>query len=544
MRERLRLAARPLHCLLLSLVSSASLAAYGGLGCASSAGDGAKLDPSPSSGGSSATGTVVIKFLDPPLELAPREQRELQLVVTPARAHHVQLTLLGAESAATAPDDAALDHAEVETNAAGLARVVLTAPSAPTTFALRAQVGSASATLPITMSSTALLTLILHPRYEGRRAFSGYTATAYPGVSCVEIAPGMAPNAGLLVRANPDAPLELVDVPAAAKIAVVVSAGSVARGCTTVQSPLPRADTDVSVELKDVAINLAETKLDTLFALEAGDTAFADELTSALSVVTLALRNDAESELSAVLDAMAASLSGSRRTTFDDARSEASWDTRLASAGAEPLSKALERWSEQARPALSARTIEAKLAKNDDQGATPSLTLSRIGDAPAADIELSVDADSWATDTSDTLALAASVSWPASSLLTALVAAPARAETGLQDVAAALSQVLGCQTLGERMTGGDEDSVVAFAQQCDAACATALCDGAVDALWQAARAASGSESTQLSLQVSGAATLGAKTQIVSLSGNWVGRLSHGDEETQTGGAFAGFAPRE
>lgn len=545
MRERLRLATWPLHYALFALFSSAWLLAYGGVGCSASASDGGPMVVEPASGGSAGQGSVTIKFVDAPVELTPREQRSLEVAIAPPMTYHVRFALLGPDSTGTAPDDAALDHDALETDSRGTATVVLTAPSAPTEFTLRAQVGTTVATLPVTMSSTARVKLVLLPQYAGHRAFNSYTATAYLDASCDEIAPDMAPNAALLVRSTLDVPLELVDVPAAAKLAVVVTAGGVARGCATVEAPLPDADTEVSVELSDLPLNLEATKLDALLDLDAKDTAFPGELAAASIVVTDAVRNEADSDLAALLDALSSGLSSSRRTAFDDARAEAEWDRTLLPGRENMLSEAIERWSRQARPALFARLLEARLQKDDERGAAPSFTVSRFGGASAADSALTVTPGSWAADSSDTLALSVSLAWPPSALLTAVVAGPAQAETGLQDVPAALADLIDCDALATAMTNGPGEKELAFARQCDADCVAARCASALATMWERARDASGATRAQLLLQVSGAATLGDKAQAVALNGSWVGRLQHGDEDTsQTGGEFSAFATRD
>jgi hypothetical protein len=548
MRERPRLLANRLFCVLVPLFASALAAALGGVSCAAEDSDGGSSSTlPPATGGSSSMGVVAVSFDESTIEVSPREERMIRIQVKPPAAYRVTLSLLSADAAGTAPDDAALDRREVETDSMGRANVVLTAPSAPTSFTLRAQVGAAAATLAVNVSSDASVKLVLHPSYTGHRKIVAYTASAYLGAKCEDIPVDADPNPELLVRAAANAPLELVDVPAVANLAVVVSAGALARGCVTVNAPLPETETDLNVELTDLPLALGATTLDTVLGLDAKETVFNALLDTALTTVQDAMRNGADNDIAALLDEMEAAFTGSRHEAFALAREASGWDsslvTSLGKGSDSRLISAVQRWSQQGRSALTARLVEARLTASDEPS-VPKLVVSRIGGVPLADVDLSVTPESWTADSSDTLAFAVTLSWPPASLLTALAIAPAQVETGIGDVPEALAQVLSCDRVLSAMTASKGDASAAFAELCDADCVSAHCAAALDSIWTRARDASGKDTVTLSILASGAATVGDSAEAVALSGSWVGRLRAGSEPNATGGAIVGYSPRK
>ena len=105
-------------------------------------------------------------------ELVAREQTVLRVRARPAKVYHLRFAL------PTSGGDAVLDQAEGDTGPDGIASVQLTAPSAPTTFDVRASSGGRSASLTVTVKDTGFATLQVQPLYAGFRPITTWVASA------------------------------------------------------------------------------------------------------------------------------------------------------------------------------------------------------------------------------------------------------------------------------------------------------------------------------------------------------------------------------
>lgn len=487
----------------------------------------------------------MLQFQDTPIQVLPREERRITVKVTPPGAYAVRFALLAAETD-VAPVDAALDRGEVVSDASGLASVVLTAPSAASDFSLRAQVGAAWVTTPISVVPGALVSLSVHPNYLGHRTVSEWTASVHVGVSCEDFRDGVISDSALLVRGTGDAPLRLEDVPAADKLAVTLRADAFARGCTTIEQPPADTDTEVTVTVTDLPIELHTTTLDVSLGVDAKDAAFSADLDVALKAAQLALRNDALDDVTAVLDDMQASLNGGSASKFAQARADAGWDTSLSLSlgrGAETrLSDALARYSRVGRaPLFSSQAFEGRLS-GDGSTDAPNFEVQRVAGIAADEIGLSAAASSWSVDSTDTLAFATSLRWTPSALLASLAIPPASAETGATDVPSAFALLLSCPKVAVALAA-DADAASSLLAVCPASCLETTCEAALVRMWDRVLSASGDIATEMSVLATGAASVGPDRQIIALDGTWVGRLTREEWLAQSGGALKGYEPR-
>lgn len=501
-------------------------------------------------GGMPPAPQLELKFQDTPIQVLPREERRITVEVSPPSAYTVRFALLAGEApGAATPLDAALDRSEVVSDASGIASVILTAPSAASDFSLRAQVGAIWTATAISVVPGALVSLAVRPSYLGHRVVSEaeWTASVHVGVGCEDFRDGTIPDSALLVRGTGDAPLRLEDVPAATKLAVTLRADSFARGCTTLDQPAPGMDTEVTVTVNDLPILLEETTLQVSLGLDAKDPAFSVEFDAALAAVQLALRNDAASDPSAVLDDMQASLNSGSAIKFAQAREEAAWDEQLSLAlgrGADTrLSDAIARYARAGRaPLFSPQAFEGRLSGSALSEA-PNFEIERVAGISAQELGLRVAASAWSVDSMDALSFSSSLSWPAAALVASLSQAAASAETGAPDVPAALAQVLSCAKVAEALAA-DSEAASALLAVCASNCLETTCEAALTRMWDRARSASDSLKTSMDVLATGTAHVGPERQAVELvDGAWVGRLTREEWTAQSGGSLTGVAPR-
>jgi hypothetical protein len=99
-------------------------------------------------------------------------RREVAVRVRPGRDHQVRFAILPDSDA---PNDASLSDTIRTTDDDGEAHVFLNAPSAPTTFSLRASVGDSTATLSVSVSAEGYARVQATPEYTGLRAVDEWT---------------------------------------------------------------------------------------------------------------------------------------------------------------------------------------------------------------------------------------------------------------------------------------------------------------------------------------------------------------------------------
>src|SRR5688572_19897838 len=118
------------------------------------------------------------------LTIAPREERELTVAVSPPARHVVRLGLLAGETG-EGPADAALDRSEGSTDENGIVTAILTAPSVPVTFSVRASIDDGPMTsLAVSVSASGFAELEVVPSYAGARPVTDWVATVRAGLTC------------------------------------------------------------------------------------------------------------------------------------------------------------------------------------------------------------------------------------------------------------------------------------------------------------------------------------------------------------------------
>jgi hypothetical protein len=512
--------------------SSALDANAGSASLTDAGGDAADAEPTPDSLAFEPSDT---------LTLEPKATQQLTVTTTPPGIFHVRFALLGSGSD-NAPGDAALDASEVDSDATGVAKVTLTAPSSPTSFTVRASVATVQAWLGVSVSASNHTTLLVLPSYSGQRTVTEWTATASAGVKCAQLMGNPPPDGPLVTTAPAGQALELVNVPVGVDLAVTLRAGHYIGGCAD-QSALSEEDgNQVLVYASDRPLNLAATALALSFGPTQPAPALSKLLSASISDAESALVNGATSDVTALLDAMVASTALASRDTASAARVAQGWDSALSiafgSGAATRLRAPADRWFNAGLASFYAPDTFATQLSALPGGAL--MTLSTVAGVPAGDAGFPTTFQTtWSADASDTLLLGTQLSWLPSRLLTALAVAPALLEVPQAlSVESALSASVDCALVAQTLTAHGTNPGSAAYAGCDESCILDACNTATAALWQNASDASGNVSATLSVTGTGAAVVGDDASVTSLSGNWVGQLQVGADTAPAAGPLS------
>lgn len=480
------------------------------------------------------------------ITLNPKESRVLTVRATeiddgtPVPQIPIRFALLGGDAAA----DAVLDATDVLTDKHGIAHVTLVAPSQPTMFSVRASNPRGQVEQQgVNVRASGITALLVTPSYSGHRTVTKWTATARAGASCSELDGTPPPDGNLVTSAKPDSPLVL-EVPVGMNLAITVRAGHYVGGCVN-QPALSEGDgNQVLVYASDRPLNLAASDLFLSLGATDAHPAFDKLLLAHAASAESALLGDATSDVAALLDGMREASPAADQQAFDAARTEHEWESALATAlgknAARCLRDPVQRWLSAGLAALNAPdALSGKLTPTVTGEA--SFTPLSIGGALPLDAGLPKSLSAtWSADSSDTLLIGLGLNWQPSRLVTALAAAPARAEfPTASNVEQALALSVGCdQIAAVLLTAGEVPSRAVYAD-CDQSCALRACQTAVAAAWSRAQASTGQELDTLDLTASGSARVGDDARVTELSGTWVGALQTSGGEASVSGALSG-----
>ena len=526
---------------------SGSLAPSRAGATSSDAGASGDVEPGPTSvnfGSQTAAGFVVKTSID----LDPKATQELTVQTDPPGSFLIHFDLPGTSSgtgADDAPGDAALDHSDAQTDANGFGHVVLTAPSTPAQFSVRASADSKLlGLLGVTVSSRGYTTLQVMPSYNGHRPVDTWTATASVanGVTCSQFAGNPPPDGDRVGTASPKEELQISRVPVGADLIITLRAGHYIYGCAALPALSEGDGNTVLVYASDRPLNLADSVLDLAFGPSDARPAFDKLLGTSVTLAESALLGDATSDVAALLNAMQAATPSADRAAFTAARVQGNWDTALSAAFGKSATRRVrdpaERWLNAGLAALDvANAFTGKLSADGDQAV---FALSSVSGVSASSAGFARHfAATWSADSSDTVLLGTELSWVPSSLVTALAEAPALLEfPAASSVPEALSLSVDCDLVANVLLENGANAGSALYAGCDAGCGSSTCSSALANLWSQAQAASGSDTASLSVTATGSATVGDTAEIIDLTGTWVGQLSEGSEQAAASGALS------
>lgn len=522
--------------------------------CSSSADAGDALSGGAGSGaapGAAGAGEAPdsLAFLGGPEELSPRQELTLTVRTSPPGQYRVRFALPSSDE--QDPLDAVLDRSEDETDAQGEARVVLIAPSASTSFRVRASIeGGITAERQLSVMDSGTATVLVQPLILGRRDPTTWVATARPGETCADrpgIPPPDGPYTGL---ASKERAPEIAGVPAGVPVAVTLRSGHFMGGCASVDA-LPAGPAErpyrVLVTVFDRPIDLAASRLTLTLNLAAADTSFAELNGAAATDVLAALLGASTDDVDALLDAMRDKLSGAARQTLDTARKAEQWDelTR-AHWGAGAATKLRDRVASWLATGMLELAGERPLLQGELSpiaAHSAELNVLSVVGLPSSQAGFASPAFvAWSADADDTVVLGTDLYWSSSRLVTSLAAAPARDEfPEAETVAEALAIEAGCEQLGSMLSAAGADPQLAY-DACDATCLARLCADGLAALWSRGRDATSTKPTSLGLTAAGDAVVGEAAEVAGIKGTWVGELKAPGTSRSTGGPLTAALP--
>jgi hypothetical protein len=491
-----------------------------------------------------AEGETSVRFVhDGTLELKPSEIVTIEIETSPGE--DVGVLFLGDAL------DASLDRSTARADEGGRASVALRAPSQPSTFRIRAQVGELAAELPVAVSEIGFADLRVIPKYQGKRSVDeGWVANVVVGSTCSEVLALLPSDPPGALRTTVDDPSEqpvVESVPVGPNVAVSIRSGAVVAGCSTLTLKTPGAVEETVVEVFDRPMELENAELDLKLGLEA-----ASDPGSYTATIDAGVELLASSAFPAgypltdlLLDAMYESLPTiEEKNAFDAHRQSAQLDTTVAailgefdanawcvSLGTQASSMALEDASSE-----SSR-IEGRLTGSPDSPETVSFRLDTWSGAPAADVGVPVKvALAWSEQPGDILLVSGTIPFSVTRL-PAVWMRRTVSETHGPDltVPEALGSDLGCELIGQAVAG--------FAS-CDAECGRLLCEAGLARRWQAGLDAGDAPDLAGKLEVgaTGEVEVDVDVKPVSFLGSWVGTLTAIGQAAQVQGNAIGAAP--
>ncbi len=542
-----------------ALCAGALLAALATLlgACAGAAGDAGDNGGVGGSGGRAGSGGIpalgpTLSFPDPdPLSLERGKTATLEVLAEPAGIYTVRFALLpGPEG--TSPGDAALSATDLMTDAGGVVAVELTAPTAPTTFAVRA---SATGSMPVQrlvqVQKTGKADLRVVAEYSGGREVTRWYATAQANQTCASLPDEPLNDNFDWTASSTNEPIDhvdLLDVVADTPLAVLLRAEHYAWGCVTLPGVTEGVDNRVQVPVTNVPIQLASSEISVSFDFDG----YAGALLAALEPTRVAvldgLVGSREDDVEALLDAMHEASTGDQ-TSFASARTAERWDavlrTEIGSSAPRFLRDPLDRWLTAGLDRVSAGTLVGTLASTGTAPDGAELTLASVAGLDPTGLGFDTkNATTWyaASSPADGVFFGTTLAFAASRLVVGAAEPPALDEQpAVKDLAGALAAALPCSAVADALTAHGQALGESYAG-CDATCTEALCGVALDAIVLDLAGLSGSSRAKLDLAGAADARVGSEAEVVALDGTWVGDLAIDSDAASLGGLVVAPAP--
>jgi hypothetical protein len=526
-------------------------------GCGSGQAASDSLSGGGTGGSSSVPGDVptALSFPNPVKTIDLAAQVEVVVQATPRGVYRVRFSL---PTSGGDPRDAILSTTEAKTSSAGTVSFLLTAPSSPATFDVRASVDSrVTATLSLTAVEPSTTTLIAKPVLLGQRPATTWVATVHENKSCEQV-PGTPPEDGthMAFAERSHAP-EIKGVKTGIPLAVVLRSGFFMGGCASVDKlPTDARDTPhvVEVQVLDRPVDLAASKVALTLGVADPEATWSAVLANARTKALEGLDgfpDKARTDVETLLAGMRDDLSGAARDNFSNARSAEDWDALLQArwGSSTKLTELVSGWLTAAPSKLlvTDEVFAGRLLPNAETNKADDadLLLDSVVGLPAAEAGFVSPADvSWSAGPDDTIVLSTHLYFFSSTLLTRLAEPDALAAyPGAGSVGAALATALDCAALGNDLASAGNDPQLAFSG-CGADCLTTLCRSALDTVWQRARQATAAAPVQIDIAATGVGRVGDSAELAGIKGNWVGQVLGGDGEApiSTGGLLEGAEP--
>lgn len=462
------------------------------------------------------------------LMLAPSETATVSVVVEPPRRQTVTFEILTEDPGF----DGFLLKGQVQVGEDGRATVDLKAPTQPSTFILRASLGTTlQATRAVSVSDQGYGTLIAQPNYSGKRNISQWTASARAGITCEQL-DSLWTDGPLVATGSQSA--TITSVPSGPSIALTIRGGELVSGCTTVKTLGADKTTTITVALADRPIDTGEGRLEVTLGVDSTSAGYVTHLEEAISKGIAAFKGEASSEAELLLSRMSELLTPEEADEFATTRQSVDmvsaihtvWTTQT------PLSTSVyDLLTDAADLIPGADTFVGELELN---GSSSNFFLTTAASVPAEESGFFESSGWMATgEAGDTLVLGGALSYDPLVWLAAI--SESSTEGGSAEVVVE--------------SGACSDVAVAIATSSDGApfgtceeeCLTTLCEEALaDVFGEVTE--EGVTVASLQVGITGDVTLMGPALVKSLAGTWVGRLE--SEETALKGAASALLMSE
>lgn len=488
-------------------------------------------------GGESPSGDVSIQVGDGSGDFvyAPDMPTEVPVKVTPAGIYEVRFAL------ANDARDAFLDRNAAITDSDGMASAILTAPSSPIKFNLRASVPGASTEVQASPSTT-LTTLLVMPSYAGTRSVTAWVATADTRMKCDPHDPVPPPDGFLIGESDAPQPVPVQFVRLDVPQRITVRAGHFAGGCTDVPALSLDERRLVTVTVTDRPLQTGDVKIPVTLGIDASD-AWTQGFSSLTDLMVSKAVRGSKSDTAALLDEMADATPYLWQDAFIFQRQHLGWDdrvTKLLDGGDTALRATLKRWVRTGLTSLSTSAFAGTLTSAKEAMGSASLAVTEVAGAAPADSGFpGVLALTWTSTPGDKVLFGGSATWQPSRLIGTVVNQAAKKEiASATSVSDALAKSLSCEQIGRTLADAAID--LPFLN-CDAACMSSRCEEALDTMWGRARNAAVGKAA-VHFAASGNATVDDTAHPVGFTGSWLGDVSLGADAIRVGGTAKGESP--
>jgi hypothetical protein len=459
------------------------------------------------------------------LRVPPNDSYTVRVVAQPPGVYPIRFGLLGDTGGAS------LDRSEAETDADGVAEVVLTSPETVVAFSLRASVGTQVEAKAVIVVAESFATLQLRPNYAGKRPIVYWVGSARIGTTCDGLP--IDPLDGDLVdqalpkdQGEPDLPT-LTSVPTGTQLVVTLRAARYIQGCAVTSNLVRDKVNELVVPVRDVPLNVRGADLDLVLNIDPATAKLDALLDKAEGVMFERFTKGHLSDVNTLLDAMAEATDPVQTSGFVTQRTRGQWDTWLTltfGLGASTeMQSSLRSWFSTARAQLLEREmLSGRLLTTALSANAAELHLARTfgydpiaaGFSPA--LPLSVTAE-----TGDNLVVGGTFDWFPTQLLGRIVTDVAvSARAGASSAPDALASELSCERVAAELFDHGTDSSQVF-PGCNLGCATELCKTAVQNLWKRMTDVTGSEPAKLVLSATGTVKVDDHAKVASVSnGAW------------------------
>lgn len=472
-----------------------------------------------------------------PLFFTLGAMQEVPVKVSPAGPYVVRFAL------ADDAGDAFLDKSEAMTDADGSASVVLTAPSSPVMFHLRASVvGSGVSAELLASANTPGNTLLVVPVYAGTRTVTSWFATAQTDVTCD---PGGAvpPTDGMYqneVEANE--PVPVPHVPEGKPLRVTVRAGHFAGGCTDVPAFAVGERRSVSVTVTDRPLEMTNVRIPVVLGIDEND-AWTTGFSSLSALMASKAVGSSKRDASALLDEMLEATPYLWQDAFVYQRLHLGWDDRVEhifAGGSTAIRDRLNAWVTAGLSTLATNAVAGTLTSPGAGAGTATFAVTQVAGAAPKDSGFPDSIPlTWTSAAGDEVLFGGAATWQPSRLAATLASAAAADEfPSATSASNALSLALSCEQIGKTLAG---DAAAIPALNCDAACLSSRCEDALDVMWTRAKNAVTGKAA-LHIAASGHAAIDESAHPVGFVGTWVGDVSLGAAAIRVSGPAKSATP--